>query len=154
MIFLILLLLLPAFFVLLNVFFCILLQNVLEEIEIHNRAIHPNLVWLNMIPIFNLFLSFYLNPKICNAVKRQLEENDYSENDDYGVLLGKAFPLLVFAAIIIWIPGIQLLLIISSVICLLMFWSKMSENLKKLKETRSKASYLRGADNNNLDLLD
>lgn len=136
------------------VIFCVLLKNILDEIEHHNRPFNSNLVWLILIPGFNIYWSYHINPKISKAIQKQLEENQKSETGDYGALLGKAYPLLLVATFVFWLVSIQLLLILSSFICLLMYWSKMSEYYHQLRNARMTTHYLRSADNNNPDLLD
>lgn len=151
--FTILLLILFAFYFLL-IIFCVLLKDILDEIELHNRPFNSNLVWLILIPLFNIYWSYHINPKISKAIQKQLEENEKPETGDSGSLLGKAYPLLLAATFVFWLASIQLLLILSSIICLLMYWSKMSEYYQKLKDTRMTKDYFRSADNNNPDLLD
>lgn len=149
---------LMAFIVLLIVYtilvlFCMSLQNTLKEVDAHNREVEPGKVWLNLIPLFNIVWPFILNPKISRSIKNQLEENGAGESGDYGLALGRTYPILQVAQIVIPIEAIDSLLSIATLVVFIIFWVKIHGYRSKISASRRVgAGY--SAVNNKADLLD
>jgi len=72
----------------LAIFFLLTLQKALNRCSPRNRAMEPGLVWLNLIPIFQLFWSLYTVFKIGTSRKQEFADRDLDEGGDYGKTIG------------------------------------------------------------------
>ena len=55
------------------VFFLIHLQKLLNKCSVNNRAMEPGMVWLNLIPLFNLGWVFYTVFKVTESLKTEFK---------------------------------------------------------------------------------
>jgi len=54
------------------IFFLITQQNTLKAVLPENRLMHPGLVWLQLIPLFNYIWQFIVITRIAGSIRRQL----------------------------------------------------------------------------------
>lgn len=62
------------------VFFLLTQQNTLKLIQPINRTINPGQVWLQLIPVFNLYYQFVVVTGISNSLQREF--NSYFNDSD------------------------------------------------------------------------
>jgi hypothetical protein len=114
--------LVPMFFFLLN------LHNLLERIDPRNRAMAPAHVWLNFIPIFNLYWVVYTVMKVRDSVRAEYAGRGWAPDGDFGYSVGMTAAVLVIVLFFFgWIPVINWLMGIAFLICWIMYWLKTSE---------------------------
>lgn len=70
------------------VFFLLTLQRALKYCARHNRTMEPGMVWLNLIPLFNLFWQFYTAVQVGNSLKNEFTERNLDDGSDYGKTIG------------------------------------------------------------------
>ena len=80
--------LIPWFFFLLN------LQNLLNRVSDHNRAMPAGYVWLNFIPIFNLGWFIYTVTKVRDSVKAEYRSRNWVLEGDFAYNVGLAAGVL------------------------------------------------------------
>lgn len=66
----------------------IALSNCLSEIEPRNRTMEPGMVWLNLIPLFNLVWIFITMIRVAESLRNEYEDRDLEGDDDYGQTMG------------------------------------------------------------------
>jgi hypothetical protein len=70
-------------------FFCATLSKALSRCRRRNRTMEPGLVWLNLIPLFNILgWSWYTAIQVGDSLKREFRERDLDDGGDYGKMLG------------------------------------------------------------------
>ena len=106
----------------------------------HNQRVDPALVWLNLIPLYNLIWSFYFNPKFSDSLKKELEERQgESAYDGYAFWIGLIYPSFALLYVIYWvfipiyIPYLSILLFFGFLIAWIVFWYKVMEYKKQLQ---------------------
>lgn len=108
--------------ILVAVLFLLSLQKCLGRISPHNREMSPGLVWLNLIPIFNLFWLFYTIIKIAASVRKEGTERGVDVGDGgKGVGLGYAI-----CSLLAFIPYIGILLGLVGLVLWIVYWVKIS----------------------------
>jgi hypothetical protein len=115
-------LLVPMFFFLLN------LHNLLERVDARNRAMAPANVWLNFIPVFNLYWLMHTVMKVRDSVKAEYASRGWAPDGDFGYSVGMTAAVLVITSFFFgWIPFIGWLMSVALLICWILYWLKTSE---------------------------
>jgi hypothetical protein len=110
-----------------EVLFLLTWYRCFSKMRPENREMEPGLVWLNLIPIFNLGWTFYVVAKFANSIKKELG----SDAGDGGWALGLAYAILMVSGLIP-IPGLGILLGIAGMIVWIIYWIKISDFSKKI----------------------
>jgi hypothetical protein len=71
-------------------FFLIAQRDLLKAIEPDNRTIQPNEVWLQLIPVFNLYWQFVVVDRIADSIRNELVER---HPVSFGATSNSAFPI-------------------------------------------------------------
>ena len=106
------------------IFFLISLQGVLRNIAPKNRTLSPGLVWLDLIPVFNLAWNFVLVIQVSQALKREAEERGLKDVGDCGYGLGLAMSILW---IFVFIPFLGGLTWVAALVLWILYWVKVVE---------------------------
>jgi hypothetical protein len=115
-------LLIPWFFFLLN------LQNLLNRVNVRNRAMPAGNVWLNFIPIFNLGWFIYTVTKVRDSVKAEYESRGWQPQGDFAYNVGLAAGVLAIVTFFMgWVPVLGWAVGIAQVVCWIIYWLKTSE---------------------------
>ena len=123
-------LLIPWFFFLLN------LQNLLNRVNVRNRAMPAGNVWLNFIPIFNLGWFIYTVTKVRDSVKAEYESRGWQPQGDFAYNVGLAAGVLAIVTFFMgWVPVLGWAVGIAQVVCWIIYWLKTSELKNKLGES-------------------
>lgn len=125
------------------VFFLLNLQRTLEAVSFHNRQIAPGLVWLNLIPVFNLVWPFILNVKISRSIRRELEERQGpSDYDNYAFISGLVYPVfIVIGATMEWVwnpfpynSGSSKIIGLLTLIAIVFYWYQTAAYKRQIRE--------------------
>lgn len=138
------------------VFFLLTQQNTLKLIQPLNRTINPGQVWLQLIPVFNLYYQFVVVTRISNSLQREF--NSYF-NDSNSILpdetvtgaTGGKRPvyssgiaycwLFLISTLTRWLPSFLSLLSglvsLAAIIYWIVYWVQLAEYKKKLKGLRT-----------------
>lgn len=117
-------LVLLAVVVLVYAFFLLTLHRALGRCRPHNRTMEPGLVWLNLIPLFNLVWQFVTVSRVSASLATEFRARGRDHNKgDYGYALGMtAFAL--FLAVIVPILGV--LCWIGGFVCWVIYWGQIA----------------------------
>jgi len=111
-----------------------LVYNVLKEIPAKHREMEPPLVWLLLIPCFNLVWNFFVYPGLAKSFKRYFDSVGDDTVGDCGLGLAKLFCVMVVLAVVIPFVGWFLLSIVALVLWIILIVkayelkSKMAES--------------------------
>ena len=110
--------------ILLHVLFLLNLRNLLREVGPQNRAMSPNLVWLNFIPFFSYVWMILTVVKIKDSVEAEFRTRGSSSTKDpsYGVGMGFAVLSIVGAALAWAASGLFVWLSLFVGLALLVLW--------------------------------
>lgn len=125
------------------IYYLLSVRKVLIAIRPHNRAIHPDIVWLGLIPVFRLVWPFVLNPLLCTSIKRDMTESGIDEYGDYGLVMGIAYP---FLGLVKYFIPFGSLISVPEFLIWVFFWRKLNEYRNRIVEA--------GGVSEHTDLLD
>ena len=109
-------------FILQMIFFLLHLHRLLSKCKPENNNMEPGLVWLNLIPIFNLGWMFYTIIKIRDALKIEFKSRSLQSDDpQFAYSIGLAYCTTFVCSII---PFIGFFTIIASFILWIIYWVK------------------------------
>jgi hypothetical protein len=115
------------------VFFLMALRGVLEKVSPQNRAMAPEHVWLNLIPVFNLGWFIYTVAKVRDSVKAEYYSRGWPLEGDFGYNVGLAAGIVGICAVVLgWVPVIDFALGIAAFVCWLIYWLKMADLKNRL----------------------
>jgi len=119
-----------AIFLAIAIFFILNQQKVLKSCAPENRALEPGLVWLYLIPIFNLFWCFWIVIKTRDSLAAEFRSREKdSSGENFGYSVGLAWCICSIASII---PLLGLLVAIAGLVCFILYWIKMADYAKRL----------------------
>src|SRR5713101_786166 len=78
-----------------HVLYLLTLQKALYRVSPWNRLLEPSLVWLGLIPVFNIVWNFYLATRIPDSLRNEFRERGRDDGSDYGKAVGLAYAILV-----------------------------------------------------------
>jgi len=80
---------------------CLTLSKALKQCQPENRDLEPGQVWLQLIPIFNLYWNFVTTSKVPSSLKAEFRERGMgTRGDDYGAGNWKWYAICVIASIL------------------------------------------------------
>jgi hypothetical protein len=104
------------------VFYLLTLQKCLNRVSPANRAMNPPMVWLNLIPLFNLVWGFITVLKIAESLVKEAQVRGLNMGDG-GKMLGLAYLILGICGII---PVLGVLCSLGALVCWIMYWVKIA----------------------------
>ena len=105
------------------IFYLLTLQKALSRCAAENRTMTPGTVWLQLIPLFNLFWHFIIVLNVARSLKKELESRGVQTNVMPGQNLGLAMCILSVLSII---PYIGILFGLACFVCWIVYWVKIS----------------------------
>jgi hypothetical protein len=120
--------------IVIEVFFLLNLRDVLRSVSLQNRAMEPNQVWLNFIPLFGIVWIFVTVIKIRDSVRAEFYSRRWAASGDFGYGVGLAYAIL---SIISW--GF---LGIAALVCYVMYWVRMSELKNQLGQSQPPVGWI------------
>jgi hypothetical protein len=114
------------------VFFLLTLQKALTRCAPENRKMEPGMVWLMLIPLFNLVWVFFVVTNISASIEAELKKRGIADKPEPTKKIGLAYAILSVCSII---PLVNFLAFIPLLICWIIYWSDVSNYSNKLQET-------------------
>ena len=138
------LLLLPfiALIIIPMIFFLITQENFLKVIKPDNRRMQPNEVWLQLIPLFNLFWQFIVVNRIAESIRNEIIDRNLNSvsgtanpafaidvNEWPTLDLGLAYCILGIAGVAGFFFGFLLFVFggLAAMICWIIYWTQIAE---------------------------
>jgi len=123
-----------AFEVLIKGFFAFSIVRLLAQIKPENRKIQPGLVWLLVVPGWNLIWNFFVAFRLAESIKKELENRDFDVQGQPTIVLGLIFSLISISTLFIPVPTaatttssiIYGVAGMAALIVFVQYWSKIS----------------------------
>lgn len=106
-----------------GIFYLLSLQKCLSRCAVENRAMSPGLVWLMLIPIFNMVWHFFIVFNVSKSVGSEYKSRGIRAEPNPGQALGLAMCGLSVCGII---PIVGLLAGFAGFICWIIYWVKVA----------------------------
>lgn len=74
--------------VVIGVFYCLTLYKAMEKVAPRNRLMASGLVWLSMIPYFNIVWAFFNAINVPGSLRNEFRDRGIDDGSDYGKTLG------------------------------------------------------------------
>jgi hypothetical protein len=71
-----------AVYLIVYILFMLNLHRTLNAVSERNRELTPGLVWLSMIPLFNIIWNVIMVPKISNSLRNEYEDRGWSTSNE------------------------------------------------------------------------
>ncbi len=120
---LILIFLVPA------IFFILTLQRAFERCAPAHRAMTPGLVWLLLIPLFNLIWNFMVVTNLAKSLEREYRSRNIPAQLESAKSIGLAWAILSCCSII---PVLGLLAALAGFVVWIVYWVKIAGLSKAL----------------------
>ena len=111
------------------IFYLVTLHRALDRCSPSNRVMSPYLVWLLIVPLFNVIWHFVVVLSLSKSLHREFEHRGMNESPAPGRNVGLAASILLIAGLV---PYLDFLLIIS-VLCWIVYWHQISGYAAKLQ---------------------
>ncbi len=112
-----------------GVFYCLTLQKALSRCSPQNRTLTPGLVWLYLIPLFNLVWHFFIVINIAKSLHAEFVSRNMVEEPNPGQGIGLAMCILNVSGII---PYVGFLTSLAGLVCWIIYWVKIAEFSNKI----------------------
>jgi hypothetical protein len=130
-------LLIAAVALVVGVFYISTLRRALQLCAPVNRAASPDSAWLLLIPLFNIVWQFVLYPRISVSLEREFRQRGLPIERDPARSLGFALAILHACSLI---PLVKIFTGIASLVCWILYWSKISGYSRQLEANPASAS--------------
>lgn len=111
-----------------NVAICYLYMLILQRVPPQHRKMEPTMVWLLLIPCFNLVWNFFVYLRVPESVQSYLESTGRTDQGDCGRGVGMAYAICTALTVI---PFVNYLTGPAALVLLIIFLVKMFQ-VKKL----------------------
>jgi len=111
------------------IFYLLTLQKALARCAPANRTMEPGLVWLTMIPLFNLIWNFFVVSALSKSLGNEFRARQIQTDAEPGRSIGLAFAILFACAIV---PLLGILATLAGFVLWIIYWVKISEYSSKL----------------------
>jgi len=106
------------------IFYLISVQAALKAVSPKNRSLDPALVWLYLIPVFNLVWQFFIVVNVSGSLKREYAQRQAQAVGDCGYGLGIAMCIVSLCAII---PIFWFFMWLVALVLWVIYWVKIVE---------------------------
>jgi Trk-type K+ transport system membrane component len=106
-----------------NIFFILTLQKALNRCSPENRAMAPGLIWLLLIPLFNVIWLFFVVINMAKSLGAEFQKRGISGELEPGKTLGLAYAILAICSAV---PFVGFLAGIGALVCWIMYWVKIN----------------------------
>jgi hypothetical protein len=114
--------LLLAGLLVLKVLFLLSMSRCFREISPQNRKMEPGMVWLCLIPFFDMAWTIIMMLRLAESLDLEYEDRDLPPDGDFGKTLAIVHTVLVFVGGLV------------SVVVLIMYWLKIAEYTRTLRQ--------------------
>src|SRR5262245_58275905 len=116
--------------IIVHIFFLLTLSKCLAQCAPRNRSMEPGLVWLNLIPLFNLVWMFITIIKISESLRNDYHDRGLRSDDpDFGQMTGILYMVFSFFCGLV------------ALIFFIMYWVKIA-NFKNQLMTSGRRGYI------------
>ena len=109
--------------IIVGILFLLTLQKALSRCSPRNRLMEPGMVWLNLIPCWNIIWQFFTVNRVSGSLQNEFRDRGMREGGDFGAGLGITSCVL---RLISFIPIIGPVLAIAGLICGIIYWVKIA----------------------------
>jgi hypothetical protein len=109
--------------IIIGIFYCLTLQKALNRCAPQNRAMSPGLVWLYLIPLFNLVWHFFIVINMAKSLHAEFVYRNIVEEQSPGQGIGLATCILNVVGVI---PYIGWLPSTAGFVCWIIYWVKIA----------------------------
>lgn len=102
----------------------LIVQNAFKRIPVEHRKQEPGMVWLLLIPCFNIVWNFFVFPKLSQSFKSYFDAKGRTDLGDCGESLGLTYSILAACSII---PYLGMLAGLAGLIVLIIYLVKVNE---------------------------
>ena len=113
-----------------SVFFLLTLQKALTRVAPERRTMNPPMVWLGLIPLFNIVWNFLMVIALSKSLGAELTSRNIPHEAEPGKTIGLVWASLGAACLI---PGLGFLLGIPVLILWIIYWVKIAGFSAKLQ---------------------
>ncbi len=117
-----------------GIFYCLTLQKALSRCSPQNRTLSPGLVWLFLIPIFNLVWHFFVVINMAKSLHAEFVARNIVEEESPGQAIGLATCILNVVALL---PFVGWVARIAGLVCWIIYWVKIAGYSGKIAQPYS-----------------
>lgn len=115
-----------------NVFFLLTLSRALRECGPDARTIEPGMVWLYLIPLFNLYWVFVLGHRVPESLGNEFRDRrTHRRGEDYGEGVGRWYAITSVLGIV---PIVNYIAGPAALVLFILFWVKVAGFGRQLRE--------------------
>ena len=111
------------------IFYLLALQKALNRCSPENRAMAPGMVWLMLIPLFNIVWHFFVVINVAKSLGAEFQKRGITEEPEPGKKIGMIMCILACCGII---PILGILCSIGALVCWILYWIKITGFSAKL----------------------
>jgi len=111
------------------IFYLLTLQKALNRCSPENRAMNPPMVWLMLIPLFNIVWHFLVVLNLAKSLGAEFQKRGMSEDPKPGQTIGLVMCILACCGII---PILGVLCSLVAFVCWILYWLKIAGYSGKL----------------------
>ncbi len=111
------------------IFYLLTLQRALTRCSPENRAMQPGMVWLSLIPCFNLVWQFFIVINVAKSLGAEFKKRGIPEEENPGQGIGLAMCIL---KVVSAIPYVGCVTGIGALVCWIIYWVKIAGYSQKL----------------------
>jgi hypothetical protein len=116
--------------IIVHIFFLLTLSRCLAQCSPRNRTMEPGMVWLNLIPLFNLVWMFITIIKIAESLRNEYEDRGLRSDDpDFAQMTGILYMVFSFFCGLV------------ALIFFIMYWVKIANFKNQLMSNRGRGGY-------------
>jgi len=112
-----------AIFLVPVIFYLLTLQKALNRCSPENRAMAPGMVWLMLIPLFNLIWHFFVVINVAKSLGAEFQKRGITEEPKPGQTIGMIMCILAVCSII---PLLGILCSLGWLVCWILYWVKIA----------------------------
>ena len=113
--------------IVIGIFYCLALQKALSRCSTQNRTLSPGLVWLLLIPIFNVVWHFVIVLNMAKSLHAEFVSRNIVEAQSPGLGIGLAISILQAVVVVLgWVPFLGELAGVALFICWVVYWVKIA----------------------------
>lgn len=105
------------------IFFLLTLQKALTRVATERRTMNPPMVWLGLIPLFNVIWNFFMVTALAKSLDAELTARNIPHENEPGKTFGLVWAGLSAACLV---PGLGFLLGIPVLIMWIIYWVKIA----------------------------
>jgi len=111
------------------VFYVLTLQKALNRCAPENRAMEPTMIWLLLVPCFNIIWHFFVVLNMAKSLGKEFQKRGLAGDPEPGKKLGLVTCILPCCSII---PFVNMMTGPAYLVCWIMYWVKIADYSKKL----------------------